>query len=68
MFKQRDGRINGGIVTGALISYALYKLDDEFGISESIINALKSKRPNKPVPLGHPQQMFTTWGLCSRGF
>lgn len=60
--------MTGGIVTGALISYALYKLDDEFGICESIIKALKSKRPNKPVPLGHPQQMFTTWGLRSRGF
>lgn len=58
----------GVFIVGALISYALYKLDDEFGISESIIKALKAKRPNKPVPLGHPQQMFTTWGLRSRGF
>ncbi len=57
----------GVFVVGALIAYALYKLDDEYGISEAIIKALKSHRPPKPETPYHPDQFFTLLGRYSRG-
>lgn len=57
----------GVFVVGALIAYALYKLDDEYGISEAIVDALKSHRPPKPETPYHPDQFFTLLGRHSRG-
>ncbi|MGA3695031.1 hypothetical protein ACPAVH_04010 [Enterobacteriaceae bacterium TYF_5] len=52
---------------GLVIAVALYKLDDEFKISETIIKNLKSYRENKPETPYHPDQFFTQWGRLSRG-
>lgn len=49
------------------ISYFLYKLDDEFKISETIIKNLKSYWEKKPETPYHPDQFFTQWGRLSRG-
>ncbi|WP_272680188.1 hypothetical protein [Providencia sp. PROV032] len=57
----------GIFLLGAAIAYALYKLDDEFQISTSIIKALKTHRPRKPETPYHPDQFFSQWGRFSRG-
>ncbi len=57
----------GVFVVGLVIAVALYKLDDEFKISETIIKNLKSYRENKPETPYHPDQFFTQWGRLSRG-
>lgn len=57
----------GIFLLGLAISYFLYKLDDEFKISETIIKNLKSYRENKPETPYHPDQFFTQWGRLSRG-
>lgn len=57
----------GIFLLGLAISYFLYKLDDEFKISETIIKNLKSYREKKPETPYHPDQFFTQWGRLSRG-
>lgn len=57
----------GVFVVGLVIAVALYKLDDEFKISETIIKNLKSYREKKPETPYHPDQFFTQWGRLSRG-
>ncbi|MBG3131634.1 hypothetical protein I4674_17835 [Proteus mirabilis] len=57
----------GIFLLGVAISYFLYKLDDEFKISETIIKNLKSYRDKKPETPYHPDQFFTQWGRLSRG-
>ncbi|MBG6030714.1 hypothetical protein I5E97_06580 [Proteus hauseri] len=57
----------GIFLLGVAISYFLYKLDDEFKISETIIKNLKSYRGKKPETPYHPDQFFTQWGRLSRG-
>lgn len=57
----------GIFLLGVAISYFLYKLDDEFKISETIIKNLKSYREKKPETPYHPDQFFTQWGRLSRG-
>lgn len=56
----------GVFIIGALISYALYKLDDKFGISESIIRDLKYHRRAK-TETRSPQIIFNNWRAFSRG-
>ncbi|MGA3699451.1 hypothetical protein ACPAVH_26755 [Enterobacteriaceae bacterium TYF_5] len=57
----------GIFLLGLAISYFLYKLDDEFKISDTIIKNLKSYREKKPETPYHPDQFFTQWGRLSRG-
>ncbi len=59
----------GIFLVGFAISYALYELDDYFGISESIIRELKKKRRPRSDGEGlhHPDNFFTNYHRYSRG-
>jgi hypothetical protein len=58
--------IAGGIfILGVAVTIALFWLDNEYKISESIIKNLKSyKAHDSPY---HPDQFFGTWGRLSHG-
>ncbi|MCW2257457.1 Zn-dependent membrane protease YugP [Providencia alcalifaciens] len=57
----------GIFLLGVAIAYALYKLDDKFKISNTIIKSLKQHRSNKPETPYHPDQFFSQWGRFSYG-
>ncbi|MEG0278149.1 MAG: hypothetical protein RR510_06075 [Morganella sp. (in: enterobacteria)] len=59
----------GIFFVGLVISYGLYKLDDYFGISESIIRELKKNRKPRSDGEGrrHPDNFFTNYHRYSRG-
>ncbi|PHM74035.1 hypothetical protein [Xenorhabdus kozodoii] len=51
---------------GLVVAYGLYRLDNEYKISESIIKKLKEYKVKPPTPY-HPDQFFNMWGRYSRG-
>ncbi|HAE79013.1 hypothetical protein JC794_06100 [Morganella morganii] len=59
----------GIFFAGLVISYGLYKLDDYFGISESIIRELRKQRKPRSDGEGryHADNFFMNFGRNSRG-
>ncbi|NRN30820.1 hypothetical protein [Photorhabdus heterorhabditis] len=57
----------GVFAVGLIVAYILYRLDDEYKISETIIKKLKEGYKIKPPTPYHPDQVFNMWGRYSRG-
>ncbi|AJJ58226.1 hypothetical protein [Yersinia pseudotuberculosis] len=57
----------GIFILGIGVAFLLYYIDDEFEISQKIIDFIRNKDREVKYYSPHPDEIFNTWGVYSRG-